>query len=89
MSADHDIFARLPAAPPVTPEARDAAISRALESFDENNVAQPKGFRREARLTGRTATGPSHGRPAMPRMRYLIAASLVCLVAGSSKRQNS
>ena len=80
----NDIFARLPDPPPPTPEARDAAITQALAAFDKNHRAAPAGFLREERLTERTAMGSSHRRPAMPRMRYMIAASLVCLVAASS-----
>jgi Ca-activated chloride channel homolog len=83
MSADRDLVAHLPEAPPPTPEARDAAVSRALEIYDKNYPAEPQGFLRDARLTGRTAMQPSHRRPAM-RLRYLIAACLACFVVASS-----
>jgi Ca-activated chloride channel family protein len=85
MGADHNVFAHMPEAPPSSPEVRDVAIKRALERFD-NNIAPPQGSARDTRLMWRTAPSsrPSHGRLAMPRMRHLIAASLVCLLAGSS-----
>ena len=84
MSADHNLFAPMPEAPSSSPEVRDVAIRRALEQFDENNAANTQGSAREARLMLRTALRPSHGRPVMPHTRRLIAASLVCLLAGSS-----
>ena len=84
MSADHDVFARMPEPPTVTPEAQDAAISRALDVYDKKYLAAPEDFLRDARLTGRTAMPPSHWRSAMPRMRYLIAACLACFVVTSS-----
>jgi Ca-activated chloride channel homolog len=76
-----DPLAHLPEAPPPALAARDAAIGRALARFDENNLDQPAGFLRAARLSGRTAREPSHWRSAMPRMRYLVAACLACFVA--------
>jgi Ca-activated chloride channel homolog len=86
MGADHNISAHLPEAPPSSPEVRDVAIKRALEQFDKNSLANTQGSARDTRLMWRTASSsrPSHRRPAMPRMRHLIAASLVCLLAGSS-----
>jgi Ca-activated chloride channel homolog len=83
MSADRDLVAHVPEAPPPSPQARDAAVDRALELFDEKYSAHPKGFLRDARHTGRAAMGPSHRRPAM-RMRYLIAACLACFVVTTS-----
>jgi Ca-activated chloride channel family protein len=80
----NDPLAHLPAPPPPSLDARDATIARALERFDEKNSAGPAGFLRVTRLRERTAHPPSHRRAAMPRMRYLIAASLVCFVAASS-----
>ena len=84
MGADHNVFAHMPEAPPSSPQVRDVAIKRALERFDRNTIANTQGSARDPRLMWRTASSrPSHRRPAMPRMR-LIAASLVCLLAGSS-----
>ena len=86
MGADHDLFVHMPEAPSSSPEMQDVAIKRALEQFDRNNIAHLQGSARDARLMWRTAPPlrPSHGRPVMPQMRRLIAASLVCLLAGSS-----
>src|SRR3954465_7697552 len=84
MSGDREAFARLPEPPPVTPEAQDAAISRALEIYDRKYFVEPEGFLREARLTERTAMPPSHWRSAMPRMRYLVAASIACFFVAAS-----
>ena len=84
MGADHDVFAHLPEAPPSSPEAKDMAIERALARFENNNAANRQGIERDTRPMWRTApVRPPHGRPFM-QMRHLIAASLVCLIAGSS-----
>src|ERR1044072_6179010 len=86
MGADHELLVGMPEAPSSSPEMRDAAIERALQQFDRNNIAGPQGFTLDARLMWRTAPPlrPSHGRPVMPQTRRLIAASLLCLLAGSS-----
>jgi Ca-activated chloride channel homolog len=85
MGSEHDILSGLPEAPAPTPQARQAAIERALERFENNNSAGTQGLRHEVRLMRQTApsTRPSRGSSAMPRVRHLIAASLVFLVAGS------
>ena len=86
MGADQDIFVHMPEAPPSSPEVRDVAIKRALEQFDTNNIAGPKGFTRDTRLMRRTVlpSRPSHGRLVMPQKRRLVAASLLFLLVGSS-----
>jgi len=54
-----------------------------LKQFDKNSIATPK---ERARYASHVATPrPAVARePAMPRMRHLIAASLVCLLGWTS-----
>lgn len=84
MSSDHDIT-RLPAAPPPAPDARDAAVQQALLRFEQKSAEKGKGISTDIRLIERTAASPrpSRERPVMKRTRYLLAASLACIVAGS------
>jgi tetratricopeptide (TPR) repeat protein len=65
MGSDQDILSRLPQAPAPLPEAREAAIAAALQRFDEH-----------AQGTVRSPT--RHG---MPRVRQLLAASVVVGIA--------
>lgn len=70
MSADRDLSALLPEAPPPRPARRDAAIEAALRRFDGEADAPP-------------AAAP-HRRPALwrrPQIGVLIAASLVGVIA--------
>ncbi len=85
MSNDHDIM-RLPEPPPFSPDARDEALMQALTQFDRKNIAGPQGLPGDIRLIERTAAPlrPSRERPVMNRTRYLIAASLACVLAGSA-----
>lgn len=89
MSSDHDIM-RLPDAPPPAPDARDAAVQQALLRFEqknagEKNASDSQGMATDIRLIERTAAPlrPSRERVVMKRTRYLLAASLACIVAGS------
>jgi Ca-activated chloride channel family protein len=89
MSSDHDIM-RLPDPPPPAPDARAAALQQALLRFDqksagEKNADDSQGIPTDIRLIERTAASlrPSHERYVMKRTRYLLAASLACVVAGS------
>jgi Ca-activated chloride channel family protein len=89
MSSDHDIM-RLPDPPPSEPDARDVAVQQALSRFDqkaagEKNADDSQGMPTDIRLIERTAAHPrpSRERPVMNRTRYLLAASLACMVAGS------
>ncbi|WP_257166662.1 VWA domain-containing protein [Bradyrhizobium sp. SRS-191] len=84
MSSDPDIT-RLPASPPPPPDARDAAVQQALLRFDRKSAATAQGISTDIRLIERTAASlrPSRERPVMKRTRYLLAASLACLVVGS------
>jgi Ca-activated chloride channel homolog len=89
MSSDHDIM-RLPEPPPPAPEARAASLQQALLRFDqksaeEKNADDSQGMPIDIRLIERTAAPlrPSRERFVMKRTRYLLAASLACLVVGS------
>jgi len=84
MSSEHDIM-RLPDPPPPAPEARAAAVQRALLRFDQKSAEGPQGIATDDRLIERTAARlrPSRERSVMNHTRYLLAASLACLVAGS------
>jgi Ca-activated chloride channel family protein len=89
MSSDHDIM-RLPDPPPPAPDARAAALQQALVRFDqksaeEKSAEDSQGMPTGIRLIERTAAPlrPSRERPVMNRTRYLLAASLACIVAGS------
>ncbi|MGD9503195.1 MAG: von Willebrand factor type A domain-containing protein, partial [Methyloceanibacter sp.] len=85
MATESRIGSLLPEAPAPREEAREQAIAAALASFDEKISSPGKGAAEAPRLMERTAnsTPPSHGRSAMSRARYAIAASLVFLLAGS------
>jgi Ca-activated chloride channel homolog len=74
---------KLPDAPSPSNEKREAAISNALRGFDQFHHAHAKGGSVGRRLMQRTAISPRRSSP-MPRARQLIAASLVCLLAGSA-----
>ncbi|MGY4453049.1 hypothetical protein ACVWZR_007709 [Bradyrhizobium sp. i1.3.1] len=89
MSTDHDIM-RLPDPPPPAPDARASAVQQALLRFDqksaeEKNADDSQGVPTDIRLIERTAASlrPSRERTVMNRTRYLLAASLACIVAGS------
>jgi Ca-activated chloride channel family protein len=84
MSSDHDIM-RLPDPPPPAPDARAAAVQQALLRFDQKSAGNGQGIPTDIRLIERTAAPlrPSHERSVMKRTRYLLAASLACVVAGS------
>ena len=94
MSSDHDMM-RLPDPPPPAPDARDAAVQQALLRFDQKsaeekdagqeNSENSQGMPTDIRLIERTAAPlrPSRERIVMKRTRYLLAASLACIVAGS------
>ena len=84
MSSDHDIM-RLPDPPPPAPDARAAALQQALVRFDQKSAEDSQGMPTGIRLIERTAAPlrPSRERPVMNRTRYLLAASLACVVAGS------
>lgn len=84
MSSDHDIM-RLPDTPRPAPDARDAAVQQALLRFDQKSAGNGQGIPTDVRLIERTAAPlrPSRERPVMNRTRYLLAASLACIVAGS------
>src|SRR5262245_1754288 len=84
MSSDHDIM-RLPDPPPPAPDARAAAVQQALLRFDQKNAGNGQGIPTDIRLIERTAapSRPSRERSVMKRTRYLLAASLACIVVGS------
>ena len=84
MSSDHDIM-RLPDPPPPAPDARAAALQQALVRFDQKSAEDSQGMPTGIRLIERTAAPlrPSRERSVMKRTRYLLAASLACVVAGS------
>ncbi len=86
MASEHNILARLPEAPASSPDSRQAAIAKALERFEKKNRAHCQGSEHDLRLTQQTApsTPPSRRSSAMPRVRHVIAASLVVLIAGSA-----
>jgi Ca-activated chloride channel homolog len=85
MSSDHDIM-RLPDPPPPAPDARAAAVQQALARFDQKSAENGQGMPTDIRLIERTAAPlrPSRERTVMNRTRYLLAASLACIVAGSA-----
>jgi tetratricopeptide (TPR) repeat protein len=77
MGSDHDIVSRLPAVPAASPEVREAAIAHALHRFDSHASAQAEqGAERgpAPRLASRTSL-------AAPRVRHLMAASIVVAIA--------
>ncbi|UEM09459.1 VWA domain-containing protein [Bradyrhizobium barranii subsp. barranii] len=89
MSTDHDIM-RLPEPPPPAPDARASAVQQALLRFDqksaeEKNADDSQGMPTDIRLIERTAASlrPLRERTVMKRTRYLLAASLASIVAGS------
>src|SRR5262245_57021648 len=84
MSADHNIM-RLPDPPAPAPDARAAAMQQALLRFDQKSAENNQGMPTDLRLIERTAAPlrPSHERSVMNRTRYLLAASLACIVVGS------
>src|SRR5262245_3313600 len=84
MSSDHDIM-RLPDPPPPAPDARAASVQQALRRFEEKSAGNGQGMPTDIRLIERTAAPlrPSRERFVMKRTRYLLAASLACIVAGS------
>jgi Ca-activated chloride channel family protein len=84
MSTDHNIV-RLPDPPPPAPDARAAALQQALERFDQKNIEKGQGTPTDIRLIERTAAPlrRSRERHFMNRTRYLLAASLACVLAGS------
>jgi Ca-activated chloride channel family protein len=84
MNTDHDIK-RLPDPPPPAPDARAAALQQALVRFDQKSAEDSQGMPTDIRLIERTAAPlrPSRERTVMNRTRYLLAASLACMVAGS------
>ena len=94
MSSDHDIM-RLPEPPPPAPDAREAAVQQALLRFDQKSAEEKsagqensengQGMPTDIRLIERTAAPlrPSRERIVMKRKRYLLAASLACIVTGS------
>jgi Ca-activated chloride channel family protein len=84
MSTDHNIM-RLPDPPPPAPDARAAAVQQALLRFDQKSAGSGQGIPTDIRLIERTAAPlrPSRERFVMKRTRYLLAASLACIVAGS------
>src|SRR4051812_21200265 len=84
MSTDHDIM-RLPEPPPPAPDARAAAVQQALARFDQKSAESGQGMPTDIRLIERTAAPlrPSRERTVMNRTRYLLAASLACIIAGS------
>jgi tetratricopeptide (TPR) repeat protein len=65
MGSDHDILSRLPQAPAPSPEAREAAIAKALAQFDDPAAGAV----------------PSRALRGMPRVRQLLAASVVVGIA--------
>jgi Ca-activated chloride channel family protein len=82
MTSEHDI--RLPEGPAASANKREAAIEQALASFDRKFAAHSQGVQPGLRLMRQTAhPAPSRRRTDM-RVRQLIAASLVVLVAGST-----
>jgi Ca-activated chloride channel homolog len=84
MSTDHNTM-RLPDPPPPAPDARAAAVQQALLRFDQKGAESGQGIPTDSRLIERTAAPlrPSRERFVMKRTRYLLAASLACIVAGS------
>ena len=84
MSTDYDIM-RLPDPPPSAPDAQAAALQQALLHFDQEKIANGQGKPTDIRLIERTAAPlrRSRERPVMNRTRYLLAASLACILAGS------
>ncbi|MFK4500001.1 Ca-activated chloride channel family protein [Bradyrhizobium japonicum] len=89
MSTDHNIM-RLPDPPSPAPDACAASVQQALLRFDqksagEKNADDSQGMPTDIRLIERTAAPlrPSRERTVMKRTRYLLAASLACIVAGS------
>src|SRR4051794_29932384 len=84
MSSDHDNI-RLPDPPPSTPDARESAVQQALMRLDQKNAGNGQGLSTDTRLIERTAAPLrlSRERSVMNRTRYLLVASLACLVVGS------
>jgi len=82
MTSEHDI--RLPEGPAASASKREAAIEQALAGFERKFAARSQGVQPGMRLMRQTAhSAPSRRRTDM-RVRQLIAASLVVLVAGST-----
>lgn len=84
MATDHDIT-RLPDPPPYTANARAEALQQALSRFDQKRIESDQGMPTGIRLIERTAAPlrRSLERSVMNRTRYLLAASLACVLVGS------
>jgi Ca-activated chloride channel family protein len=85
MASEHDIISRLPEPPAISPEIQHAAIANALERFEKKNGARSQGTEHDLRLTQQTASStlPSRRSSTMPRVRHVIAACCVVMIAGS------
>ena len=83
MVSDNDMV--LPETPAVSPVRREAAIGKALGSFDQHYRSRSQGLRGAPRLMQQTAkSAPSRRSFVMPQTRRLIAASMVIFLAGSA-----
>src|SRR5262245_39920008 len=82
MGSEHNMAGRLPEPPAPSPEAREAAIARALQQFDQAHHesardAEPSPLAPAARasaLRGRRTLD-------QPSVRYLVAASIAAFIA--------
>ena len=79
MGSEHNMAGRLPEPPAPAPEAREAAIARALQQFDRLHQepardAGPRVLRPAGAPRGRTTL-------ARPSVRYLVAASVAAFIA--------
>jgi tetratricopeptide (TPR) repeat protein len=79
MGSEHNMAGRLPEPPAPSPEAREAAIARALQQFDQAN--EDAAQQSEPRLL--TAASAPRGRMTLgrPSVRYLVAASVAAFIA--------
>src|SRR5262249_2660692 len=84
MGSEHNMADRLPEPPAPSPEAREAAIARALQQFDRTHekAARDSGPLLLSAASAARAYAP-HGRTTLgrPSVRYLVAASVAAFIA--------
>src|SRR5262249_15530471 len=82
MGSEHNLAGRLPEPPTPSPEAREAAIARALQQFDRAHEARDSGPSLRLPASAARASAP-RGRTTLgrPSVRYLVAASVAAFIA--------
>jgi Ca-activated chloride channel family protein len=83
VTSEPNVLTHLPEAPAPCAHSREAAIGKALDGFEGKYRPRAQGLRRITRLMQQTAnSAPPRKSSAMPRMRHLVAAACLILIAG-------